>query len=486
MNNQTRQKDWIFLFVCIGLGLLAEISFFHGTVGVSYIVFVAAFYLVLYLRFGFNFEHRRIGLLLMIGIWILVGSYLFYDSTVFRLFNLVLIPAIVFFQIVLITSRKSLNWSRLSFVRLVTGKFLDTMDYLVNYLSVVTRRLVRRNKKESTGIIRQVIIGLLIAVPILFIVIQLLMSADAVFAQVIEKIFFLRFEFDVINLAFRIGFVLIAALFFFCVFKVLGKTTKREIEMTIDTKKKPWQGVIAITILIMLNLVYLLFIAIQFSYFFNDGLQAGYTYADYARQGFFELLVVTLINWTVLISFMKRVSPDNAGVKLSLKVLYSALIVASGVLLLSAFQRLSLYEEMYGYTIDRLLAHSFMLFLIVVFAYTLIRVWLENLSILHFYLISGFIFYVALNAINLEEIIVENNLERYEETGKIDIHYFDYIGAEGVKGLITLYELDPEYPELKHLLRVNKRQLENMTDESWQSYNFTRQEAKELLKELEL
>ncbi|MHA6253351.1 DUF4153 domain-containing protein [Oceanobacillus sp. CAU 1775] len=486
MKNKTRQKDWIFLIVCLGLGLLAEISFFHGSIGVSYVVFVAAFYLVLFMRFGFNFEHRRIGLLLMVGIWILAGSYLFYDSTVFRLFNIILIPAIVFFQIVLITSPKSLNWSKLSFVKLVTGKLLDIMNYLVHYLSVVTRRLIRRNKKESRGIVRQVIIGVLVALPLLFIVIQLLMSADAAFAEVIQRIFFLRLEFNAIDFAFRLAFVLIAALFFFCVFKVLGKTTKRELDIRNTEDKKKWQAVIAITILTMLNLVYLLFIAVQFNYFFSDGLQAGFTYATYARQGFFELLVVTLINWTILISFMKRTKTDSPNLKLVLKILYSAIIVASGVLLMSAFIRLSLYEEMYGYTIDRLLAHSFMLFLIVVFAYTLVRVWLENLPILHFYLISGFIFYVALNTINLEEIIVENNLERYEETGKIDIYYFNYIGAEGIKGLVTLYEIDPEYPELEQLLRENKEQLEYNTDESWQSYNFKREEAKELLKELEL
>lgn len=484
MSLRTKQKDWLFLLACLGLGILAEVSFFHGRIGISYIIFIVAFYLVFFLRFRFSFEHRRIGILLMVGIWILAGSYLFFDSTLFRYLNILLIPAIVFFQIVLITSPGKLNWSKLSFVRLVTGKLLDAFEYLTHYLSVIARKMVR--KRKSSGVLRQVLLGVVIALPLLFIIIRLLMSADAMFADIMLRIFFLRFEFNTLDVIFRVGIILLATLFIFCVFQVLGRRTKRELEIREVHGKKHWHGVMAATILTMLNGVYLLFIAVQFSYFFNDGLESGFTYATYARQGFFELMVVTIINWTVLIGFMKRVKSEGKGLKLFIKILYSALIAESGILLLSAYQRLSLYEEMYGYTIDRLLAHSFMLFLIVIFAYTFVRVWLENLSLLHFYLISAFVFYTLLNVVNLEEMIVENNMERYEETGKIDIYYLDYIGAEGVKGLITLYEQEPDYPELKRVLYENKADLIYSEDASWQSYNFKRNEVQEMLKELEL
>src|SRR5699024_5750979 len=207
-----------------------------------------------------------------------------------------------------------------------------------------------------------VILGMLIALPILFIVVNLLMAADAMFADVIRTIFFLRFEFNALDLFFRAGFVLVTGLFFFCIFQVLGRKTKRELEVKINPSKQDWPGVMAATILIIINLVYILFIAVQFSYFFQNGLQEGFTYATYARRGFFELLIVTLINWTMLINFMKRVKPGKQGLKVLLKILYSTLIVSSGMILVSAYHRLSLYEEMYGYTIDRLLAHSFMLF----------------------------------------------------------------------------------------------------------------------------
>lgn len=148
--------------------------------------------------------------------------------------------------------------------------------------------------------------------------------------------------------------------------------------------------------------------------------------------------------------------------------------------------RLSMYENAYGFTMDRIFAHTFMIFLIVIFAYTFIRVWLERISISHFYLIIGLIFYTTLNAINLEEIIVENNLERYQETGKIDIHYLDSLSYSGIDGLITLYEMEADYPELRSLLQDRKQMIDNLDVDTWQSFNFKKQQVVERLKELEM
>ena len=61
-------------------------------------------------------------------------------------------------------------------------------------------------------------------------------------------------------------------------------------------------GIITLTVLLLINLVYVLFIAVQFKYFFSGTLEDGFTYAEYARRGFFELLFVTLINLSISIA----------------------------------------------------------------------------------------------------------------------------------------------------------------------------------------
>jgi len=61
------------------------------------------------------------------------------------------------------------------------------------------------------------------------------------------------------------------------------------------------------TMLILIDLLYAFFIAIQFSYLFGSlryGLPQNFTYAQYARKGFFELVAVTLINLIILLGAM--------------------------------------------------------------------------------------------------------------------------------------------------------------------------------------
>ncbi len=145
-----------------------------------------------------------------------------------------------------------------------------------------------------------------------------------------------------------------------------------------------------------------------------------------------------------------------------------------------------MYEVAYGFTIDRLLAHAFMIFLMVILGYTFIRVWIERLSLTHFYLIIGLTFYIGLNAINMSQIVVDQNLKRYEQTGKIDVYYLDSLSYTGLDGLIQLYEIDNEYPDLEDILLRSKEWVKQDAENSWQSFNFTRQKVVNKLNELDM
>src|SRR5699024_5870485 len=251
-------------------------------------------------------------------------------------------------------------------------------------------------------------------------------------------------------------------------------------------KHSEWHSITAITILIMLNAVYLLFAVVQFKYFFNHDLILGETYADAARRGFFELVIVTLINWTVLISFLKRVKPLQKKTRLTLNTLYSILILVSGIMLISAYERLSLYESAYGFTTARILAHVFMIFLMVIFAYILINVWIEQISVIHFYLSDRLICYTALNVVNIEKIIVDQNIKRCEATGKIDLDYLDSLPYTGVVGLIQLYEIQKDIPELHSILKEHQQMAESQSQERWKSFNVTKQNVLKKLRDLDL
>ncbi|MFD1851692.1 DUF4153 domain-containing protein [Oceanobacillus bengalensis] len=487
MDLKMEKRNWSFFIACLGLAILAELSFFHGRVGISYPIFISAFYIVVFLKYKFAFQHRRIGVLLMLVIWILAGNYVIYDSGFFYVLNALVIPFLVYFHIVLITSPNQLSWASREFVVVLKAKGSEGVKYSISFCKWVFKKIFRNMNEQTEYALKRILIGLVIGGPLLLIIIGLLMSADAVFEEFV--LHFPRFitQFNFWDGLIRTALVVVITLLFFGIFQVLSTASKLEkrLSTSID-KKKRWDSLTVLTILVMLNAVYVLFAVIQFQYFFHDGLQEGYTYATYARRGFFELLFVTLLNWSILLSCLRLVESPSKVMKVTMKIMYSILIVVSGIMLASAYQRLSMYEAAYGYTLDRLLAHAVMIFLIVIFAYTLIHVWVESIALLHFYLIAGLIFYTALNVVNIERIIVDGNLERFKETEKIDLYYLNSLSYTGVDGLIELYEIDPNYPELEYMLVNRKYEVLNRSDETWQSFNFTKERVIEDLEELDL
>jgi hypothetical protein len=483
MKVEVTRKDFLFLVVCIGLGVLAEISFFHGRIGVSYLLFVAGFYSVLFYRTGFAFYHRRIGLLLMLMIWILAGSYLYYDSILFYSLNLIVIPVLMYLHVILITTPENYNWASSYFIAILKSKLEQLYQYISAFFQSIFNRVFKNVEDGTSKVMIRILIGIGFSLPLLFVVGALLMSADSVFEEMLVSLPAFLLQLNFLEGFFRTLFVIIAALLFFGLFQAIRM--KRFPKQSYDPYKKAteWEGVTSVTILSILNLLYGLFAAVQFTYFFGGSLEEGFTYAEYARRGFFELSMVTLINWTLLISFLTFV---KASTKINrvLKILYTLLIVFSAILLASAYQRLSMYEAAYGYTIDRVLAHGFMILLMVIFAYTLIKVWLEKVSLLHFYLIGAILFYTGLNAVNVEQVVTKQNIARYEMTEKVDIDYLNSLSYTGWDGLLEIYKSDPNYLGLKPMLTQIGERLRQKEESPWQSYNFKRQEVMQKFKEM--
>lgn len=182
---------------------------------------------------------------------------------------------------------------------------------------------------------------------------------------------------------------------------------------------------------------------------------------EYVRRGFVGLIFVVCINWGLFISFLKFIKVKDRNFKWVLQGLYSLLVLITSLWLASAYLRLCLNEAAYGFTLARIIAHSFMLYLFVTFAYTFIRICLEKLPLLHFYFILGLVFYTGLNGLNIEQFIVNKNIEGYKEVEKLDVHYLNDWSTTGTIELIKLYEKDPEIEDLEELL---KREKEHVLD----------------------
>ena len=152
---------------------------------------------------------------------------------------------------------------------------------------------------------------------------------------------------------FRLVIILIYTFGFFGFMQVLMQKNIDNVQKEITRRPIAMDGIITLTVLLLLDLVIYYLLLIQFRYFFNGTLDEGYTYAEYARRGFFELLFVTLINLTVttgVIHFTKNV---QGFLKRTIRMALTVLVLSSGVLLISAFMRLTMYEDAYGFTFIR-------------------------------------------------------------------------------------------------------------------------------------
>jgi hypothetical protein len=414
----------------------------------------------------------------------LAACYYLNDTTFFYALNILVIPALVIFHLALVTSPKKIEWSNLYFIIYILKHLIGGIRYNASFTKQLAKLSIRSNSEKQLGVWKKVLIGILISVPLLFIILNLLIEADTQFERLINMLpQLISFRVEYI---FRLVIILIYTFGFFGFMQVLLQKKNPHVPKEGVSNSIVMDGIITLTVLILFNIVYILFIAVQFKYFFSGTLGDGLTYAEYARKGFFELLFVSLINLSITIAVITFTKSVFGPLKKAIHLAMSVLVLSSGVILVSAIMRISMYEDAYGFTITRVLAHSFMIFLMVILAYTLVKIWLEKLSLFHFYFIASLIYYVGINTVNLDKIIVDKNMARFETTGKIDIHYLSNMSATGILGLIELYEKNPNVPGLKDRLIYSKTERASVARNYWQSRNLERDKVDGKLKRLDL
>ncbi|MCM3573417.1 MULTISPECIES: DUF4153 domain-containing protein [Mesobacillus] len=486
MENKLKKGDWKFFLICLALGILAERSFLHGKIGLSYPVFITVFYGVFFWRYrSYSFTNKKLGLLIIASIWLLSASFFLHSNMILYVLNILVIPVMILIQLVLVTYPLANQWHRWPFLKKLVLTVGAAIAYVYRFLIHGIKFSVRGLEESKSATIRKVLIGVAISLPLLFVIVNLLVSADQQFGNLIGAfprwLLGLKIEEEVL----RTIAISIYTLGIFGLLQVLRAKQQLPAEIPKQKDKMAWDIVISLTVLTLLNIVYFLFVVVQFQYFFSETLKEGYTYAEFARRGFFELLFVTMLNLLIISTIVSYVDKASRFMTLAIRALLSLLVIFSGVMLYSAFIRLFMYEEAYGFTFARVLAHSFMIFLLVVLCYSFMRIWMDRLSLVRFYILSAIIFYTLVNTVQLDTFVVERNIERYSETGKIDIYYLNSLSYEGVEGLVELYKLNPDHPGLSDLL-LQRRQEFLDSEESWNTINMSRRSAEKALMDLEM
>jgi hypothetical protein len=263
---------------------------------------------------------------------------------------------------------------------------------------------------------------------------------------------------------------------------------------TANSQARGWLGTTEVaTALSLIAALFGVFVALQFRYLFSTEPIGNDTrlneYADHARRGFFELVMVAALALTVLLSadwlVAKRDLRGLSVVRL-LGMLNSALVF---VIIISAMSRMVRYSQAFGLTELRVYTSAFMLWIACMFfwlAITVLRGRRRSFAIGA--LVSGALTLLVLNAINVDGWIVRYNLgmaaarpvtasQRY--TGFDAVHAGELSTDAYPDLFMALDELPPEQ-RCQIAFRMRNR-LAELRAADVRTFNFSRASALELL-----
>ena len=313
------------------------------------------------------------------------------------------------------------------------------------------RELTEEDRERAKSVGR----GMAIATPLLLVFGVLLANADPIFSRMLVP----SIEVDVVDLWQR--FLLFGgfAVFGGGMFSALaGKTT-------LPTTKPPLsdKAILGATefniVFASLSLLFLAFLGVQARYLFggSDVVLAteGLTYAQYARRGFFELVISAALAIPTVLGMLSLVRVKGPNENRWVQGLGVGFLSLVGALLFSAAMRMGLYVDVYGLTELRFYTIAAMGWLgsavLILGALVLTKrqgragTWLVATAM-------GSVFLTTLT--NPDRVIAMVNLSRPAETMTVDTDYLLTLGSGVVEPLFAASEneLDGEGQELRRRL----------------------------------
>ena len=261
-------------------------------------------------------------------------------------------------------------------------------------LAAITSKLKKGDGKTAKS---GAFIAVLVGIVLFYAAGALLSAADATFNKIIASFLdFLRFDLSA-EFIWRVLVSLPVGAYLFGLIAGTGREDpsalagkKNNILKRLDELKKVpikvWTIIIA-----AFNILYLIFFIIQGSYLFgafSRTLPEGFTIAQYARQGFFELCLIMGINFLLLWIVVKSSSGD-IRLNRPAMLMSSLLIVESLLFSVTAFSKLMLYISCFGFTPLRLQSTWLVVVLFSGSALTLYSLWTKKRAFMTWIFISG-------------------------------------------------------------------------------------------------
>ncbi|MGB0388720.1 MAG: DUF4153 domain-containing protein [Ardenticatenaceae bacterium] len=344
--------------------------------------------------------------------------------------------------------------------------------------------------------------GVLITMPLLFVFGGLLMAADAIFENLVIDLFDIDID-ELFGHFFWFGFWAWLSAGFLRQMLLDDSEPIQQVEK-IQRPSFAKLGIIEVGILLgALNLLFVSFVLVQFRYFFGGAalveVTSDLSYAEYARQGFFELVMVAALLLPLLLLVHWLLRTENPRHETLFRVLAGALIALLYVIMVSALQRMRLYQNEFGLTELRLYTTAFMGWLAILFAWFIATVLRGQRERFVFgALISAFATLALLQLLNPDALIVRTNVGRHiasqsasEDTSDtirrtrqpFDSYYVTTLSADSVPTLINSLSQIKESERCQVAARILDDWSPPEEGIDWRTWNWARYRASQTVQQ---
>lgn len=283
------------------------------------------------------------------------------------------------------------------------------------------------------------LVGIGVSLPLLIVIVSLLVSSDVAFENLLTKLFS-----DVIKLVLALfGTILIMPVIYSYALVLRKKATTPE-KMKTGKAEGNLSAVPINTVLCVVSAAYVLYIVSQLAYItkaFAFLLPADYTSSRFAREGFFQMLVVAAINlalvWITSVLVKRR---ENGDMPVFTKILNAFLCLFTLFYIATAFLKMAQYISNFGFTYLRVTTSVFMVMLAVIVVFAFIGLFVKKLPVVRCAVVCVSAALLLLSFADVNSVVSKINYKLYSES-KITLDTDDVYKYEANE-LIKLFSSD--------------------------------------------
>ncbi len=319
-----------------------------------------------------------------------------------------------------------------------------------NKLGSVLQGMFSGRTKKSGAVLGKLIKGGFIAF-IPTILVCGLLSYDRGFYRIIENMgsYIDMDAGNVFSNIWQLGLGIIVGQYVFRLFlassdKAVETTNEEECVAKIKSIQKA-HVITTLTAVLPIIFIYVIFFISQWGYYmsaFSGKLPEGLSYAEYAREGFFQLCMVSFINMIIIVFvqlFMNVEKPVVAKIKVGIVITYA---ICTLILIATAMSKMSLYIESYGLTQKRVYSSWLMIVLALLFVVAVVKQFVGKLNAVAVSCAVVVVMFAGLALSNVDGQIARYNVDRYLEGSleTVDVWAMRDLGDAAVPEMVRLLD----------------------------------------------